>query len=156
MYKILLLLTLWAATTRAQGGPTAAAGPATPAPRQAPSDDGAIRQVLAQQVTAWNNADVTAFMQGYWQSDSLIFIGPKGPNYGWQPVLDHYKKVYPDKVAMGTLTFSNLVLKRLSGDYYFVIGAWHLTRTNGDLGGQFTLLFHKINGNWKIVVDHTS
>jgi ketosteroid isomerase-like protein len=145
MYKLTVFLLLWAAPAALRAQSTAAA-----------ADEAAIRHVLDDQVSAWNNADVTTFMQGYWKSDSLTFIGSKGPNYGWQPVLDHYKKVYPDKAAMGALTFSNLILKRLSGDYYFVIGAWHLARTGGDVGGTFTLLFHKINGAWKIIVDHTS
>lgn len=140
MYKRLLILLLVA----------------TPLVTMAQDDDASIRQVMALQVTTWNNGDVTAFMQTYWQNDSLTFIGKDGPHYGWQPVLDHYRKVYPDKAAMGTLTFSNLILRKLSGEYYFVIGAWHLARTAGDVGGEFTLLFRKIGGQWKIVVDHTS
>ncbi|WP_461451231.1 hypothetical protein [Mucilaginibacter sp.] len=38
----------------------------------------------------------------------------------------------------------------------FVLGGWHLTRTAGPLGGYFTLWFKKLNGEWKIVCDHTS
>lgn len=119
-------------------------------------DETAIRSILSAQVSDWNKGDVTTFMQGYWHDDSVMFITKSGPVYGYQPVLDHYKKSYPDKVAMGVLSFSGLILKKISPDYYFVVGAFHLHRDKGDVNGQFTLLFRKIKGEWKIIVDHSS
>lgn len=119
-------------------------------------DSIAIRNVLNKQVEAWNNGDIDAFMQTYWKSDSLMFIGSSAPTYGWQTTLEHYKKNYPDSAAMGKLSFNFLNLNPLSPQYYFVIGEWHLIRTAGNIGGYFTLLFRKLNGKWVIVVDHTS
>ena len=117
----------------------------------------AIRNVMHAQIKAWNNGDIDGFMHTYWKSDSLMFIGSTKPTYGWQATLDHYKKSYPDTSAMGKLSFNLIQLKPLSEDYYYVIGEWHLKRnTAKDLGGYFTLLFRKIIGEWKIVVDHTS
>jgi len=57
---------------------------------------------------------------------------------------------------MGTLTFTLLELKPLSPKYYFVIGKWNLIRTAGNIGGYFSLLFKKIEGEWLIICDHTS
>ena len=119
-------------------------------------DSSAIKDVMNKQVEAWNNGDIDMFMQTYWKSDSLMFIGSSAPTYSWQTTLEHYKKNYPDTAAMGKLAFNLITLKQLSPEYYFVIGEWHLTRTEGNIGGYFTLLFKKINGNWVIVVDHTS
>ncbi len=116
----------------------------------------AIRKVLDAQVQSWNEGSVDNFMKGYWQNDSLMFIGKSGITYGWQHTLDNYKKNYPDTLAMGKLTFNLLKLKPLSSNYYFVIGKWYLQRLSGSIGGYFTLLFKKINGNWFIVTDHTS
>ena len=42
------------------------------------ADTRAIRQVMQEQQDAWNRGDLEAFMQGYWQSDSLRFIGSRG------------------------------------------------------------------------------
>ena len=120
------------------------------------ADETAIRDVMNKQVEAWNSGDIDAFMQTYWKSDSLMFIGSSAPAHGWQSTLENYKKHYPDTAAMGKLSFNLLNLKPLSTEYYFIIGEWHLTRTEGNIGGYFTLLFKKINGNWVIVVDHTS
>ncbi|CAN5839947.1 nuclear transport factor 2 family protein [soil metagenome] len=120
------------------------------------NDDAAIRAVMNEQVKAWNKGDIDTFMQTYWKSDSLLFVGSKGPAYGWQTTLNNYKKGYLDTIAMGKLDFNILEVKLLSADYGFVLGKWHLTRTIGDIGGYFTLLFRKINGHWYIVADHTS
>ena len=115
-----------------------------------------IKKVLAGQAESWNHGDLEGYMQGYWNSDSLKFIGKSGLTYGWKPTLQNYRKSYPDKEAMGKLTFSNLTIETLSAESAFVIGKWHLARTKGDLQGHFTLLFKKLNGNWKIVADHSS
>lgn len=119
-------------------------------------DEVAVRHVLTTQVEAWNTGSIEKFMQGYWKSDSVMFIGKSGLTYGWQEMLDDYKKHYPDKAAMGKLAFHLLELTSLSSRCYFVVGKWHLQRSAGDLEGYFSLLFKKINGNWVIVTDHTS
>lgn len=119
-------------------------------------DEILIRQVLSKQTRAWNEGDITAFMQTYWKNDSLVFIGKSGVTYGWQNTLDNYKKGYPDKAAMGQLKFTIIRVQPLSTHVYNVIGKWHLTRSAGNLEGHYTLLFKKINGEWLIVQDHSS
>ncbi len=119
-------------------------------------DEVAIRKVLDNQVAAWNAGNIDKFMQTYWQNDSLMFIGKSGVTYGWQSTLDNYKKHYPDTAAMGHLVFNILEFKHLSPLFYFVAGKWHLQRTIGNIEGYFTLLLKKINGQWLIVVDHSS
>ncbi|MBC6990028.1 YybH family protein [Hymenobacter sp. BT491] len=116
-----------------------------------------ITQVLTTQTAAWNRGDVAGFMQGYWQSDSLVFIGKRGLTYGWQPTLDNYKRNYPDAAAMGQLVFSNLRITPLGDEAAHVVGKWHLTRPKaGDLEGHFLLVFRRLNGQWVIVADHSS
>jgi ketosteroid isomerase-like protein len=116
----------------------------------------AIRQVLAQQTQAWNEGSLENFMAGYWQSDSLKFIGKRGISYGWQTTLENYKKSYPDKTAMGYLTFEIVSLEKTSNKTAFVIGKWKLKREKDELQGYFTLFWRKINGKWLIVADHSS
>jgi ketosteroid isomerase-like protein len=119
-------------------------------------DRQAIIKVLDTQSQAWNRGDINAFMQGYWKSDSLMFVGKGGPTYGWQTTMDHYKKGYPDKATMGKLDFKIVKVNVLDKTNAFVLGGWHLTREKGDVGGYFTLWFRKIKGEWVIVCDHTS
>lgn len=119
-------------------------------------DEKAIRKLLVAQVAEWNKGNIAGYMKGYWENDSLVFIGKNGPNYGYSNTLARYQKAYPDAAHMGRLTSTIINMKRLSPDYYFIIGKWQLNRTAGDIGGSYTLLLHKINGKWVIIVDHSS
>lgn len=115
-----------------------------------------IQTIFQQQQKAWNRGDLEGFMEGYWVSDSLLFIGSRGLTYGWQATLDNYKKSYPDKTSMGKLTFTIVSIELLSKKDAFVIGKWHLQRKKDAPRGHFTLLWKKIKGKWVIVTDHSS
>ena len=115
-----------------------------------------IRELLQNQTSSWNKGDVEGFMQTYWKSDSLMFIGKNGVVRGWQQTLENYKKGYPDTAAMGKLSFDIVEVKHLSKKNYFVVGKWMLQRTAGNLSGHYTLLLRRIKGEWKIVADHSS
>lgn len=119
-------------------------------------DETIIRTILAEQTVAWNDGNQEAFMKGYWQNDSLMFIGKSGITYGWQKTLDNYKKNYPDTASMGKLNFDLLSVKPVAENYFFVAGKWHLARSIGDVGGVFTLLFRKVKNRWVIIADHSS
>ena len=120
------------------------------------ADEKAIRQLLDEQTIAWNRGNIDDFMKGYWENDSLMFIGKSGVTYGYQNTLNNYKKNYSNADQMGTLTFTLIKVERLSPDYYFVVGKWFLKRNAGDVGGHYNLLFRKIKGKWVIVADHSS
>lgn len=119
-------------------------------------DDQAIRNILNDQTIAWNRGNIEDFMKGYWNNDSLMFIGKSGVTYGYRNTLMNYKKNYSNPDAMGTLSFDLIKVQRLSPEYYFVVGKWHLKRNIGDVGGHYNLLFRKVNGTWVIVADHSS
>ena len=114
-----------------------------------------ILHVLQQQQLDWNKGDIESFMNGYWKSDSLLFIGSKGPTYGWQKTLDNYKKSYPNKEKMGVLEFSDIQVKMLGKYYAYVFGKWKLIRQNDSPNGIYTLVFQKFKDGWGIISDHT-
>ena len=119
-------------------------------------DEAEVRNLLARQNAAWNRGDVDAFMVGYWENDSLMFIGKSGVTYGYKNTLANYKKNYPDTTVMGKLTFTLIQVRQLSSEYFHVTGKYYLTRTIGDASGHFTLIFRKIDGKWVIISDHSS
>ncbi len=120
------------------------------------NDEIAIKQALNEQIEAWNQGNIERFMKTYWENDSLMFIGKGGIKYGWNNTLNNYKRNYPDTIAMGKLSFDILKIHRLSPEYFYVVGKWHLQRSIGDLNGHYDLLFRKINGKWVIIADHSS
>lgn len=124
-----------------------------------PSDqqpEAAIRAVLAAQQAAWNGGDIPAFLEGYWNSPELTFSGSDGIVRGYDGLLERYRKNYPDKAAMGELSFSGLEIRVLAPDAALVLGHWHLKRAGGDIGGVFTLVFRRSPAGWRIIHDHTS
>ncbi|GAO42822.1 hypothetical protein FPE01S_01_18400 [Flavihumibacter petaseus NBRC 106054] len=95
-------------------------------------------------------------MKGYWESDSLMFIGSKGVTYGYKATYNRYMTTYDSPEKMGQLKFTLLHVNPLAKGVYQVVGKWQLTRTVGDIGGYYTLLFRFIGGRWVIICDHTS
>ncbi|MCP4271173.1 MAG: DUF4440 domain-containing protein, partial [Gammaproteobacteria bacterium] len=41
-------------------------------------------------------------------------------------------------------------------DTAFVLGKWQLSRVQDTLKGFYTLYWKKIDGQWKIIIDHSS
>ena len=123
---------------------------------QSDKDIQAIKDLLATQQKAWNEGDIDTFMEGYWKSEQLQFIGGKGPTYGWQQTKDNYKKRYPNREAMGQLTFEIININPRSKKVVSLVGKFTLNRTIGDLSGHFILIFQKIKGEWLIVADFTA
>ena len=117
-----------------------------------------ILKVLEEQSGCWSRGDLECYMQGYWKSDSLLFIGSRGLTYGWQQTLDNYRRSYPDASAMGQLNFELKEMRQLSPETMLVVGRWHLKRTiaAGDLEGHFSVIFRRFPNGWKITANHSS
>ena len=124
----------------------------------APTPTEAIRAVLDAQVAAWNRGDLDGFMAGYWKDDKLTFFSGDTITRGWQATMDRYRKRYQSEGReMGKLEFRGVEIDMLAGDAAVVRGRWHLTMKDGKTpNGLFTLLGRRINGDWRIVHDHTS
>lgn len=124
-----------------------------------PDDDIAtVENLLDQQVEAWNRGDIEAFMSAYVTGDALRFASGNTIQRGWDATIERYRRSYPDKTHMGSLRFELFEKRKLSDEWIFVFGRFHLTRDDsvGNLQGLFTLLFEKTEDGWKIISDHTS
>lgn len=115
-----------------------------------------IDAVLTQQEVDWNNGDIQAYLQGYWQDDKLRFVSKGKFNYGWNNILASYQRSYPDAASMGKLDFTVLEIKLLGANAAFVAGQWELKRAKDNPKGIFSVLIEKINGRWLITHDHST
>ncbi len=134
-----------------------------------------LTRVLETQAGAWNRGDIDAFMQTYWRSDELSFSSGGSTTRGWTATRDRYRSRYPNAIAMGTLRFEVDEVRALGRDAAMLLGRWFLTRArqggvsagsapvSGEVGtatevlrGNFTLVFQRLAGGWRIVHDHTS
>ncbi|MBI3233482.1 MAG: nuclear transport factor 2 family protein [Bacteroidetes bacterium] len=118
-------------------------------------DSIAINQVLKEQLIQWNQGSIEGFMKGYWNNEQLRFITKKGVNYGWQNVLNSYKKSFPTKDAMGKLDFKVDRISSMDKNLCLVTGQWLVESTNENKSGYFSLIFKKFKNEWLIIVDNT-
>jgi len=128
-------------------------------PAQAPSNKAteAVKSLLNRQMKDWNKGDIEAFMEGYWKSEKLQFIGSRGVTYGWDKTLENYEKSYPDRATMGELSFDLIDVTQQSRKVVSVTGKFYLKRESmDDAKGHFLLIVKKIRGKWLIIADHTS
>ena len=127
----------------------------TPPPPE-PDDAAAILALLTDQTAAWNRGDVEGFMNGYWNSNQTEFVSSEGVSRGWQALLERYRHSYPDRKAMGHLTFANLEIRVECSTSAYAVGGYQLQRENDNPSGVFTLNLRKLPEGWRIVVDHTT
>lgn len=120
------------------------------------SDESQIRNLLDAQSTAWNRGDIDGFMQGYWNSEQLRFASGDSVTYGWAAANRRYHDHYPDRSAMGKLSFTDLDVEMVGADAALVFGRWELQRDKDRPHGLFSLLLRRTADGWKITRDHTS
>lgn len=110
-----------------------------------------VKALITTQGEAWNRGDLVAFTSVY--ADDAIFVSPSGVTTGRQAVLDRYKKRYPDKKAMGTLSFE-FVEAREQKDVVTLVAKWSLAYPDKPVASGHTLLvLHKKGEKWLIVQD---
>ncbi|WP_158942269.1 DUF4440 domain-containing protein [Granulicella sp. S190] len=117
-----------------------------------------VIKVLLVQEAAWNRGDLPAFASGYKDSPDTLFVTHQ-ISRGYAGLLDQYKRDYPNRAVMGTLTFSELEVHTLDENFAVCIGKYHLDRAKkdgGNAGGIFSLIFEKTDTGWKIIIDHTT
>jgi len=115
-----------------------------------------IQETLNRQDAAWNRGDIDGFMEDYLKDKSLRFASGGNIRRGWQATIDRYKANYPDKAAMGTLSFTDLEINVITAEDALVFGHWRLDRAADTPNGLFTLHMKQQDGKWVIVSDHTS
>jgi beta-aspartyl-peptidase (threonine type) len=115
-----------------------------------------IVNVLNAQADAWNRGDLDGFMEHYWSSDELTFCSGGTTIRGRADTLARYKKRYPTRERMGRLAFDRLDVRMLADGAALVLGRWRLQRERDATGGNFSLVFQRLDNRWAIIHDHTS
>jgi ketosteroid isomerase-like protein len=95
-------------------------------------------------------------MRHYWQSDRLTFSSDGHTRRSWTETKTRCEQRYPTPERMGQLEFTDLETHLLGDNAALVLGHWHLTCAPDYVGGSSTLVFELIDGQWKIIHDHTS
>jgi peptidoglycan/xylan/chitin deacetylase (PgdA/CDA1 family)/ketosteroid isomerase-like protein len=133
--------------------------------RQARARD-QVRALLKRQADDWNRGDLEAFCSAY--DDDAAFVAADGLTRGRAAVLDRYRRRYPDRAAMGTLTLEVVELRDVWGPEVTplgdatpgaihgasVVARWSLRREGAPPAQGHTLLVLRRTGDaWRIVQD---
>lgn len=129
----------------------------------------AIATLLQESAAAWNRGDLDAFCADY--AEDALFVAESGTTRGRAEVLARYKKKYPDRAAMGTLSFEIIEIRLTSGMEASVLGSarpagiqgasvaarWKLAyadRAAENVSGTTLLVLRpRAGGKWEIVQD---
>jgi len=118
-------------------------------------DEKAILEVMQKEIEYWNSGNIEGYVSLYAPVDSVRMIYTQGATYGRDSILAFYKKYWP-KERMGQLSFDGIRLERISKDYYFNSGFFHVKLPDGRMiNGRFSGLMRKIKGQWYIYTDHS-
>jgi hypothetical protein len=120
------------------------------------TDTQEITNTFMQTKDSWNMGDLEGFMSAYWNSEDLLFVGSRGPTYGYAATLANYQKGYPNVQAMGQLEYEVIDLYQIDTHTAFMVGKFILTRDEVEESGYYTLVWQKINDKWLIISDHSS
>lgn len=116
-----------------------------------------VKVLLAQQ-DAWNRGDIEAFARSFKDAPDTLVV-TRQISHGFAGLIEEYRRDYPTKAAMGTLTFSELEARPLDAQFAIVVGKYHLDRAKkegGNAEGLFSMVLEKTDKGWKIVLDHTT
>jgi ketosteroid isomerase-like protein len=125
----------------------------------------AIRAQLDASAAAWNRGDLDAFCSDY--AEDALFASPSGLTRGRREVLARYKKKYPDRAAMGTLSFEIVEIRLTSGMDPTILGdarpsriqgaslvaKWKLAHAGTAATGLTQLVLRPRGEGWEIVQD---
>jgi hypothetical protein len=126
---------------------------------KAPAPDprfAACEQVLLAQAEAWNRGDMQGYAAAYDDSDKTVFTSGKGTTLGYKEILERMRKGYPDRKAMGSLSFTGLTFRALGASEILVEGTWRLARKKDRPWGNFVLVMRKVAPGWRVVMDYTN
>lgn len=114
-----------------------------------------IRAVMDRQIASWNSGDIEGFMGYYWNSGDFTFQSGDRRLEGWEKLLAMYRQNYAGE-KRGVLDFSDVEINVLSPDAAYVLGRWRIKTADTTKAGLFTLIFRNLDGEWRIVHDHSS
>src|SRR5687767_12656464 len=109
------------------------------------SDPGqAVKALVLAQAKAWNAGDLDRFCAVY--AEDATFVSPNGLTRGRGEVLARYRKRYPDRAAMGSLSFEFLETRALGSGGVSLVARWKLSYPEKQPAEGFTLIVFRPRG----------
>jgi peptidoglycan/xylan/chitin deacetylase (PgdA/CDA1 family) len=97
--------------------------------RRAQDAQTAVEALLKTQSDAWNHGDLNTFTSVY--AEDASFLSPTGLTQGRQQVLERYRRRYPDRKAMGSLSLDVIEVRPAQGIEFTALGDARPSRVQG-------------------------
>jgi uncharacterized protein (TIGR02246 family) len=140
-----------------------------PQPERHLTERGSYREDLGREVEdmlhasagSWNDGDLEGFLDDYWRSGELTFSGSSGVTRGWENVRQGYlDSHWAAGAARDSLRFEQIEVHPLGREHALALGRYVLFRPEEggeeSSSGYFSLVLRNMDGDWRIVHDHTS
>ena len=117
-----------------------------------------VAALYDQQAARWNEGDLVGFTGAFEKTLDIIFVGRSNVK-GYDAVLANFRHYFPNREAMGHLTYSTVEVQPLDAKFMTSTAHFHLQRTaqgGGDLDGYFMVVLAKTSDGWKIVRDDST
>jgi hypothetical protein len=121
-----------------------------------PSDYQQIYGLLIKMGDRWNAHDIDGYLAPYWKSPDLLVVIEGEQLKGWSDVNATYHRGYPNRDEMGSVAFDRVQIQMVAPDVAVGLDWWTIVQKRGKVLGTSTMVLRKIDGNWVIVVMHTS
>jgi uncharacterized protein (TIGR02246 family) len=135
-------------------GALLAAACATRAPTNPTS---VVQAMLTRSAAAWNRRDLAGFVGDYAPDSATTFVSGGHVRHGFEWIRRNYAPTFAAGAPHDSLRFEEVEARTLGAD--FILATARYTLFQGDSvtsSGPFTLILRRMNGQWKIVHDHTS
>ena len=125
-------------------------------------DAAAIQAMLLSSASSWNAGDLDGFLDDYLNSDALTFSGSEGVTRGWANVRERYLRTYwAPGMVRDSLSFEDIeVISVGDTDGALALGRYVLFSREEEgrepASGHFSLVLRRVDGEWRIIHDHTS
>lgn len=121
-----------------------------------------IRAMLQASAEDWNAGNLDGFLDDYWRSPELTFLGAGGITRGWDAVREKYLRSYfAPEARRPFLRFDQIEVRLLGTDHALATGRYLLSLDEADRDevsgwGYFSLVLRRAAGEWRIIHDHTT
>ena len=112
-----------------------------------------VRGVLSANAAAWNEGNLTAYLDGYDQSGAVRLVNGADIVTGINSVRKHYQAFVEGAGAMGRLTFSDLDVTMTAPEVATVNGRYAHESGPAKTTGAMTMVMKQTDGRWRIVQD---
>lgn len=126
------------------------------APQSDPSDYQQIYSLLVNMAERWNAHDIDGYLSPYWRSPDLLVVLEGEQLKGWSDFSSSYHRGYPNLDEMGSVIPDRIQIQMVSADVAVALDWWTVVQKRGKVLGTSTMVLRKIDGNWVIVVMHSS